>query len=132
MGEITRLLDQARSGDLLARDRFFSRIDAELDRLAQQRLARQSPLTMLDAAGLVHEVYLRLSQQSQLPGADRRAFLAYAARVMRSVIIDYVRSRSAERHGGGREAITLQTGFPTTRSGLTCKRSAKRWNRWRA
>ncbi len=119
MGEITRLLDQARSGDLLARDRFFSRIDAELDRLAQQRLARQSPLTMLDAAGLVHEVYLRLSQQSQLPGADRRAFLAYAARVTRSVIIDYVRSRSAERHGGGREAITLQTGFPTTRSGLT-------------
>jgi DNA-directed RNA polymerase specialized sigma24 family protein len=73
MGEITQLLDQARSGDSLARDRFFSRIYAELDRLAKQRLARQSPLTMLDAAGLVHEVYLRLSQQAQLPGADRRA-----------------------------------------------------------
>lgn len=112
MGEITQLLDQARSGDSLARDRFFSRIYAELDRLAKQRLARQSPLTMLDAAGLVHEVYLRLAQQAQLPGADRRAFLAYAARVMRSVIIDYVRSRSAERHGGGRAAITLQTGIP--------------------
>lgn len=112
MGEITQLLDQARSGDSLARDRFFSRIYAELDRLAKQRLARQSPLTMLDAAGLVHEVYLRLAHQAQLPGADRRAFLAYAARVMRSVVIDYVRSRSAERHGGGREAITLQTGIP--------------------
>jgi RNA polymerase sigma factor (TIGR02999 family) len=112
MGEITQLLDQARSGEQRARDRFFSRIYAELDRLAKQRLARQSPLTMLDAPGLVHEVYLRLSQQDQLPGADRRAFLAYAARVMRSVVIDYVRSRAAERHGGGREAVTLHTGIP--------------------
>ena len=112
MGEITQLLDQARSGDAAARDLFFSRIYTELDRLAKQRLARQSPLTMLDAPGLVHEVYLRLSEQAQLPGADRRAFLAYAARVMRSVVIDYVRSRNAERHGGGRAAITLQTGIP--------------------
>lgn len=39
---------------------------------------------MLDAPGLVHEVYLRLTQQAELPGADRRSFLAYASRVMRS------------------------------------------------
>jgi RNA polymerase sigma factor (TIGR02999 family) len=112
MGEITQLLDRARSGDAIAREQFFSRIYAELDRLAKQRLARQSPLTMLDAPGLVHEVWLRLSQQAQLPGADRRAFLEYAARVMRSVVIDYVRSRDAEPHGGARETITLQTGIP--------------------
>ncbi|HKE97283.1 MAG TPA: ECF-type sigma factor [Povalibacter sp.] len=111
MGEITQLLDQARHGDLAARERFFARVYAELDGLARRQIGRPDRFTMLDAPGLVHEVYLRLAQQSELPGQDRRAFLAYASRVMRSVVIDYVRSRSAERHGGGRDLITLNTGI---------------------
>src|SRR5687767_5764525 len=97
MGDITALLDQARHGDQAARERFFSRVYAELDRLARRHLAGQAQLTMLDGPGLVHEVYLRLAQQEALPGSDRAAFLAYASRVMRSVVIDYVRSRNAER-----------------------------------
>lgn len=111
MGDITQLLDEARQGNRGARERFFATVYAELDGLARRRLSRESPLTMLDAPGLVHEVYLRLSQQAELPGQDRRTFFAYASRVMRSVIIDYVRSRNAERHGGGQRAITLHTGI---------------------
>jgi RNA polymerase sigma factor (TIGR02999 family) len=111
MGEITQLLDQARSGDATARDRFFSFIYGELDRLARSRLRREDRYTMLDAPGLVHEVYLRMSQQAELPGADRRSFLAYASRVMRSVVIDYVRARASERRGGGRQMLTLNTGI---------------------
>jgi DNA-directed RNA polymerase specialized sigma24 family protein len=84
MGEITRLLDQARHGDPGARNRFFTSIYAELDHLARSRLRSDDRYTMLDAPGLVHEVYLRLTQQAELPGADRRSFLAYASRVMRS------------------------------------------------
>jgi RNA polymerase sigma factor (TIGR02999 family) len=110
MGEITQLLDKAREGDSAARAGFFSRMYAELDQLAKQKLAHQSQLTMLDAPGLVHEVYLRLAHHEALPGQDRRAFMAYASRVMRSVIIDYVRSRKAERHGGGQSMLTLNTG----------------------
>lgn len=110
MGEITRLLDEVRAGDRAARERFFSRVYDELDQLARRRLSRESPLTMLDAPGLVHEVYLRLQQQPELPGQDRRSFLAYASRVMRSVIIDYVRCRRAQRHGGGQRMLTLNTG----------------------
>jgi RNA polymerase sigma factor (TIGR02999 family) len=111
MGDITQLLDRARQGDDASRERFFARVYAELDQLAKRHLSRQSPLTMLDAPGLVHEVYLRISQQDALPGQDRRAFLAYASRAMRSVVIDYVRSRKAERHGGGRSLLTLTTGI---------------------
>lgn len=110
MGDITALLDQARQGDADSRERFFGRVYSELDRLARGHLARQSHLTMLDAPGLVHEVYLRLAQQENLPGSDRSAFLAYASRVMRSVIIDYVRARAADRRGGGLRALTLNTG----------------------
>jgi RNA polymerase sigma factor (TIGR02999 family) len=110
MGEITVLLDLARQGDAPARERFFARVYSELDRLARSHLSRQSRLTMLDSPGLVNEVYLRLAQQDQLPGADRAAFLAYASRVMRSVVIDYVRARAAERRGGGQRMLTLNTG----------------------
>jgi RNA polymerase sigma factor (TIGR02999 family) len=110
MGDITRLLEQARNGDAAARERFFSSMYAELDRLARSRLRRDDRYTLLDAPGLVHEVYLRL-QNSALPGPDRRSFLAYASRVMRSVIIDYVRARASERRGGGREMLTLNTGI---------------------
>ncbi len=110
MGEITVLLDEARHGDEAARERFFTRVYAELDRLARRHLAGQAQLTMLDGPGLVHEVYLRLSQQDSLPGNDRAAFLAYASRVMRSVVIDYVRSRNAQRRGGGQRLLTLNTG----------------------
>jgi RNA polymerase sigma factor (TIGR02999 family) len=110
MGEITALLDDARHGDSTSRERFFARVYAELERLARNHLSRQSQLTMLDAPGLVNEVYLRLAQQDNLPGSDRSAFLAYASRVMRSVVVDYVRARAAERRGGGQRMLTLNTG----------------------
>lgn len=107
MGEITQLLDEARRGNDDARDLFFTRIYSELDRLARQHLARQSQMTMLDAPGLVREAYLRIARQETLPGRDRNAFLAYASRAMRSVIIDYLRSRSAARNGDGNPKISL-------------------------
>lgn len=111
MGEITQLLDAARDGDSKARERLFSAIYMELSQLAHRKLARQSQLTIIDAPSLVHEVYLRLAKQPELPGTDRRAFLAYASRIMRSVIVDYVRARKAERRGGDRDHVTLHTGI---------------------
>lgn len=111
LGEITVLLDRARQGDAAARERFFARVYGELDRLARTHLSRQAQMTMLDGPGLVNEVYLRLAAQENLPGTDRAAFLAYASRVMRSVVIDHVRARSAARRGGGLREITLSTGI---------------------
>jgi RNA polymerase sigma factor (TIGR02999 family) len=109
MGDITQLLVDIRTGDQAAREALFSRIYTELQQLARRRLGGDA-LTMLDAPGLVHETWLKLVQQRELPGQDRRSFLAYASRVMRSVIIDYVRSRRAERNGGGHRNLTLNTG----------------------
>jgi len=109
MGVVTQLLDQARAGDAQAQQQLFSQLYTELDRLARAHLARNSPMTLIDAPALIREVYLRLSQQADLPGDDRRAFLAYASRAMRSVIVDYLRARSADRRGGGVRPVTLTT-----------------------
>lgn len=110
MGEDTRLLDEARSGDATAGARFCSRIHADLDRLLRQGLASSAPLTVLDASSLLHEVYLGITPESQLYGSDRRTFLGHASRVMHRVVMDYVRSRSAERNGSAQRLLSLNTG----------------------
>jgi RNA polymerase sigma factor (TIGR02999 family) len=106
---VTQLLDQARAGDAKAQQELFSQLYGELNRLARAHLSRNAPMTLIDAPALIREVYLRLSRQVELPGNDRRAFLAYASHAMRSVIVDYIRARATDRRGGGKRAVTLTT-----------------------
>jgi RNA polymerase sigma factor (TIGR02999 family) len=81
----------------------------ELRRLARARLRSNGPLTLLDTAGLVSDTYRRLAVQHNLHIESRAHFLGYCARIMRSVIIDLLRQRDAERRGGGDQKITLNT-----------------------
>ena len=83
---------------------------AELRQLARSRLAAGGRLTLLDTTGLVHESFLRLERAGNAPIADSEHFLAYAATTMRSVVVDYIRRRRAERRGGGALMATLNTG----------------------
>jgi RNA polymerase sigma factor (TIGR02999 family) len=109
MGEITALLDQVRLGHGEARNQLFERVYTELCRLARAKLARESTFTNLDASGLVHETYLRLGQGDKLQDGDRRSFYAYAAMIMRSIIVDEARRRAASKRGGDQVQVTLVT-----------------------
>lgn len=95
MGQLTDLLGRMQGGDAAARDALFAVAYAELHGLAQARLRHGGRDTLLDTTGLVHESYLRFSRAGQLRAEDRRAFFAYASRVMRSVILNSVRERVA-------------------------------------
>jgi RNA polymerase sigma factor (TIGR02999 family) len=106
---LTVLLARVSAGDRAARDALFAAVYPELKRLARARLHRGGRNTVLDTTTLVHESYLRLVQTGALGFDDRRAFFGYAARVMRSVIVDGVRARQAERRGGGVEKLTLDS-----------------------
>ncbi len=109
--ELTMLLARVGEGDPCARDRFFSTVYVELKRLAGGHLRRQGTLTNLDATSLVHEVFLRFVQRGNLELGNRKIFFGYASQVMRSVIIDYVRERGAQKRGGDVVFQTLVTGY---------------------
>lgn len=109
MGDITELLVQARSGKPQAQEALYASVYAELQRLARSKLQHGATLTDLDAPSLVHEVYLRLVNRTDLSHQSRGTFFAYAARVMRSVIVDYVRARDAQKRGGDVIEVTLTT-----------------------
>jgi RNA polymerase sigma factor (TIGR02999 family) len=87
----------------------FPALYAELRRLARSRLAAGGRNTLLDTSALVHEAYLRMQRGGGVALNDREHFMAYAATTMRSVVIDFVRRRSAERRGGGAAHVTLDT-----------------------
>lgn len=109
MQSITQLLGQLRAGDEAARDALFATAYDGLQQLAHARLRRGGRNTMLDTCSLVHESYLRCVQAGGLRAADRRAFFAYASRVMHSVIVGSVRERRARKRGAGLRPLTLTT-----------------------
>src|SRR6204780_4316220 len=109
MTQLTELLGRVRSGDAQARDALFAAAYAELHRLARARLRGGGRDSVLDTTCLVHESYLRFVNAGDLRAEDRRAFFAYASQVMRSVVIDAVRDRIAEKRGGGQGPLTFST-----------------------
>jgi RNA polymerase sigma factor (TIGR02999 family) len=64
---------------------------------------------VLDTTCLVHEAYLRFVSAGALRAEDRRAFFAFASQVMRSVIVNSVRERIAQKRGGDCRPLTLST-----------------------
>lgn len=90
-------------------DTLFDNTYRELWALARSRLRSGGRDTLLDTTALVHETYLKLSATSAVQFPDRPRFLVYAGRVMRSIIIDFVRQRRAERRGGDAAHVTFST-----------------------
>lgn len=86
---------------MIAADEILPLLYNELHRLARSRLAAGGRHTLLDTTALVHESFLRLQHAGHIELKDREHFLAYAATTMRSIIIDHLRRRHAERRGGG-------------------------------
>jgi RNA polymerase sigma factor (TIGR02999 family) len=89
------------------RDVLFSTLYSELHRLARRQLAGQFIPGRLGATTLLHEAYLNMAKGASFP--DGVHFMAYAARVMRGLIIDHARARNSAKKGGRYHitAITL-------------------------
>lgn len=110
MGDVTVLLAEAHQGQPLAVGRIFELLYPELKRIAHARLRFRDDRLLMETSALVNEAYLRLLDVQRLAAEDRGHFLSYAARVMRSVVVDLVREQQAQRRGGGLQGfVTLDT-----------------------
>lgn len=109
--DITRWLQDWSEGDPEALDRLVAELSDDLRRLARAQFARESPGHTLQPTGLVNEVYLRLVQQRRIHWADRGRFFAFAAILMRRILVSHARKRRAAKRGGDAQAVTLCEGL---------------------
>lgn len=104
---ITILLQQWSRGDQEAAEQVFPLVYDELRRLAAKELRRERGGHTLQATAIVHEAYLRLSREECLRWPSRAHFFAFAAHLIRRILVDYARHQNRLKRGGRAEKVTL-------------------------
>jgi len=107
MANVTQLLVEFQEGNPDAADRLWSEVYDELRRIAHYKLRHERSSHTMSTTALVHEAYLKLIDQSQVEWEDRLHFFAMSSRIMRNILIDYARRRSAQKRGGDRTHVQL-------------------------
>ena len=97
IGELIRTAD---AGDPAAADALFTVLYRELHSIAERELHRGGSDLTLGTTTLLHETYLNIAAREGVHFAHRPQFLAYAARAMRGLMIDYARRQRATKRGG--------------------------------
>jgi RNA polymerase sigma factor (TIGR02999 family) len=105
---LAALIEAAEKGDGSATEALFTALYSELHRLARQQLARSGAGLTLGVTTLLHEAYVDMAGRGGTKFADRARFMGYAARVMRTLIIDHARNRQAQKRGGHFEITSLK------------------------
>jgi len=106
-GAITQwLLDWGRS-DKQELDQMLPIVYGELHRLATQYLSREVTGHTLQPTALVNEAYLRLVDQRRVDWRNRAQFLGVAAGMMRRILVNHARDRSAGKRGGNAQQVSL-------------------------
>lgn len=110
-GDATRLLLSAAAGDKAAADQLLPLVYDQLRRAAQRELSGERPGHTLQATALVHEAYLRLVGEREVPWDGRAHFYKAAAEAMRRILLDHARTRGRLKRGGGRGKVDLEVGL---------------------
>ena len=106
--EVTRLLRQVRAGEDAAVEALFPLVYDDLRDVARRYFRRERADHTLQPTALVHEAWMRVVDQTSSTWEDRAHFLAIAARVMRQVLVDHARRKSALKRSGRHEPVTME------------------------
>jgi RNA polymerase sigma factor (TIGR02999 family) len=101
------LLVRWRGGDRKALEELMPLVYEELRRLAHHYLRQERSDHTLQSTALVHEAYLRLAGQNPPQWQNRAHFFGIAAHIMRQILVEYARGRSAAKRGGNALTLTL-------------------------
>ena len=109
MQSVEELLHQIENGDATARTDLYARLYSDIKRVARARLTSSGGVTGLNTTALVHEGFLRIAGLQALSGRSKGQFLAYVGHVLRSVVIDHLRSERAGKRNIGGIMLTLSS-----------------------
>lgn len=118
--ETTQLLRAWAGGDQEALVALVPRVYRELRRLAGRCLRNERPGQSLQVTDLVHEAYLHLADVTQLDWQHRSHFFAVSASLMRRILVDRARRRTAAKRGGAAAGIDIEQALD-----LSTRRSAE-------
>lgn len=108
VSETTELLRAWASGDQQALSALVPRVYRELRRLAGRCLRDERPGQTLQVTDLVHEAYLHLADASRLDWQHRSHFFAVSAKLMRRILVDRARRRTAAKRGGRAVGVDVE------------------------
>jgi len=106
-GEITVLLAKWKDGEPSAFQELMPLVYPHLREVAAAYIRRERNPDLLQGTALVHELYMRLLNQKKGVGEDRSHFYAFAAKVMRMILIDHAREMQALMRGGNLDRVAL-------------------------
>ena len=106
-GAVTQWLLDWRKNDKRALDQMLPVLYQELHRIAAGYLSRENTGHTLQPTALLHEAYLRLIDQRRVNWQNRAQFLGLAAGMMRRILVNHARDRSARKRGGGAAQVSL-------------------------
>ena len=109
-GDVTVLLTKWSSGDQDALDQLLPLVYSELRRLAGRYMRQENPGHTLQPTALVHEAYLRLTNQDRANWRNRAQFMGVAGQLMRRILVDHARKRHAGKRTG--PLVTLDEKTP--------------------
>lgn len=107
--EITELLQAWSAGDKSALDALMPLVFEDLRRMARYFFQRESQTHTLQATALVSELYFQLRKQRKATWDNRKAFFAFAAEVMRHLLVDYTRKRSTKKRGSEVTHVAIES-----------------------
>lgn len=99
--DITGLLKAWSGGDKGALEQLMPLVYAQLHAQARRYMRTERADLTLQSTALVHEVYLRLTKAHDVTWNDRAHFFALSAQIMRRILVDAARARTASKRGGG-------------------------------
>jgi RNA polymerase sigma factor (TIGR02999 family) len=105
--EITQLLARWSAGDAAALESLMPLVYEQLRSLAQRHLRRERSNHTIQPTALVHEAFLRLPDQDKIKWQSREHFLNLASQLMRRILVDHARQRSAQKRGDGVTRVSL-------------------------
>jgi RNA polymerase sigma factor (TIGR02999 family) len=104
--EVTELLQAWSQGEESALQKLVPLVYSELHRLAHGYMNRERSDHTLQTTALLNEAYLRLVDSTKVNWQNRAHFMGVCARAMRSILVDWARSRHSLKRGG--DAVPLQ------------------------